>query len=527
MTDQTWFIVALVIYFAAMIAIGVYGALKTKSHEDYMLGGRNLPPAVAALSAGASDMSGWLVMGLPGALYATGLVEIWLAIGLTIGAYLNWKLVAPRLRAYTEIAKNSITVPSFLSNRTRDNTNILRIAAGIIILVFFTLYVSSGMVAGGKFFVSSFGGDYTVGMLIIAGVTLLYTLFGGFLGASYTDVVQGMIMLVSLILVPVTAMFVVGGPAQMFASVREVNADFGSMTSGGTAIGIISALAWGLGYFGQPHIIVRFMALRSSRDAKYGLVVGMSWMIICVIGAVFTALAGLAYFQQNADAILTDTKNGESVFLDLSQLLFHPLIAGVLLAAVLAAIMSTISSQLIVSSSALIEDLMGGIGIRLSAKGALWGGRIGVLVVSIIAVLLALDPGSSVLGLVAFAWAGFGAAFGPIVLLSLFWRRLTAAGAAAGMVAGAAVAFVWGQFSPDVAWGLFGEQHLYEIIPGFLVCLVLAVLVSMITPQPPAKAMEEFDDMLESLASGEARDRSAEAAGAAPAADTTGTTGTV
>ena len=204
MTDQTWFIVALVIYFAAMIAIGVYGALKTKSHEDYMLGGRNLPPAVAALSAGASDMSGWLVMGLPGALYATGLVEIWLAIGLTIGAYLNWKLVAPRLRAYTEIAKNSITVPSFLSNRTRDNTNILRIAAGIIILVFFTLYVSSGMVAGGKFFVSSFGGDYTVGMLIIAGVTLLYTLFGGFLGASYTDVVQGLLMFAALLIVPVS-----------------------------------------------------------------------------------------------------------------------------------------------------------------------------------------------------------------------------------------------------------------------------------------------------------------------------------
>ena len=525
--DLAFKLVALAVYFLAMIGIGMYAFRKTKGGEDYMLGGRQLHPFVAALSAGASDMSGWLLMGLPGALYMNGLVEAWIAVGLTVGAGLNWFFVAPRLRQYTQIAGNSITVPSFFGNRLHDRTNVLRIAAGLIILVFFTFYVSSGMVAGGVFFQSMFGGPYLTGMLLVGGVTILYTLFGGFLGASYTDVVQGMIMLVSLILVPVTAMFVVGGPAQMFASVREVNADFGSMTSGGTAIGIISALAWGLGYFGQPHIIVRFMALRSSRDAKYGLVVGMSWMIICVIGAVFTALAGLAYFQQNADAILTDTKNGESVFLDLSQLLFHPLIAGVLLAAVLAAIMSTISSQLIVSSSALIEDLMGGIGIRLSAKGALWGGRIGVLVVSIIAVLLALDPGSSVLGLVAFAWAGFGAAFGPIVLLSLFWRRLTAVGAAAGMVAGAAVAFVWGQFSPDVAWGLFGEQHLYEIIPGFLVCLVLAVVVSLVTPQPPAKAMEEFDDMLESLASGEARDRSAEAAGAAPAAGTTGTTGIV
>ena len=220
-------------------------------------------------------------------------------------------------------------------------------------------------------------------------------------------------------------MFVVGGPAAMFASVREVNADFGSMTAGGTAIGIVSSLAWGLGYFGQPHIIVRFMALRSSRDAKYGLVVGMTWMIICVFGAVFTALAGLAYFQQNTDVKITDAENGESVFLDLSQVLFHPLIAGVLLAAVLAAIMSTISSQLIVSSSALVEDLLGGVGVKLSDKAALWGGRFGVLAISVIAVLLALNPESSVLGLVAFAWAGFGSAFGPIVLLSLFWRRLT------------------------------------------------------------------------------------------------------
>ncbi|WP_193103675.1 sodium/proline symporter PutP [Brachybacterium sp. FME24] len=501
--DLVFKMIALGAYFAVMIGIGMYAFRKTSGGEDYMLGGRQLHPFVAALSAGASDMSGWLLMGLPGALYMNGLVEAWIAVGLTIGAGLNWFFVAPRLRQYTQIAGNSITVPSFFGNRLHDRTNILRIAAGLIILVFFTFYVSSGMVAGGVFFQSMFGGPYVTGMLIVGGITILYTLFGGFLGASYTDVVQGMIMLISLILVPVTAMFVVGGPVAMFDSVREVNADFGSMTAGGTFIGVISALAWGLGYFGQPHIIVRFMALRSSRDAKYGLVVGMSWMIICVIGAVFTALAGLAYFQQNSDAILSDSTNGESVFLDLSQLLFHPIIAGVLLAAVLAAIMSTISSQLIVSSSALVEDLIGGVGIKLSDKASLWGGRIGVLVVSVIALILALNPESSVLGLVAFAWAGFGSAFGPIVLLSLFWRRLTAAGAGAGMVAGAAVAFVWGQFTPDVSLGLFGEQHLYEIIPGFLVCLVLAVAVSLVTPQPPAVAMREFDDMVESFASGD------------------------
>ncbi|MGP9536426.1 sodium/proline symporter PutP [Brachybacterium sp. AOP43-C2-M15] len=508
--DLAFKLVALVAYFAVMIGIGLYAFRKTKGGEDYMLGGRQLHPFVAALSAGASDMSGWLLMGLPGALYLNGLVEAWIAIGLTVGAGLNWIFVAPRLRLYTQIADNSITVPSFFGNRLHDRTNILRIAAGLIILVFFTFYVSSGMVAGGLFFQSMFGGPYLTGMLLVGGVTILYTLFGGFLGASYTDVVQGLIMLVSLLLVPITAMFVVGGPTAMFESVREVDASFGSLVSGGTFIGILSAVAWGLGYFGQPHIIVRFMALRTSRDAKYGTIVGMTWMILCVTGAVFTAMAGLAYFQQNQDQSLTDTTNAESVFLDLSQILFHPLLAGFLLAAVLAAIMSTISSQLIVTSSALIEDLVGGVGISFTEHAKLWGGRIGVLGVSIIAVILALNPNSSVLGLVAFAWAGFGAAFGPIVLLSLFWRRLTMAGAAVGMVAGAVVSFVWGQFEPDKALGLFGDQHLYEIIPGFLVCLVLAVVVSLVTPQPPAKAMEQFDDMVEALSTGEARDRSAE-----------------
>ena len=513
--DLAFKLVALAVYFGAMIGIGLYAFRKTKGGEDYMLGGRQLHPFVAALSAGASDMSGWLLMGLPGALYMSGMVEAWIAIGLTIGAGLNWIFVAPRLRQYTQIAGNAITVPSYFGNRLHDRTNILRIAAGLIILVFFTFYVSSGMVAGGVFFQSMFGGPYLVGMLLVGGVTIVYTLFGGFLGASYTDVVQGLIMLVSLLVVPITAMFVVGGPAAMFDSVREVDPSFGSLVSGGTWVGILSAVAWGLGYFGQPHIIVRFMALRSSRDAKYGTVVGMTWMILCVGGAVFTAMAGLAYFQQNQDVQITDATNGESVFLDLAQILFHPLIAGILLAAVLAAIMSTVSSQLIVTTSALVEDIVGGVGVKLGDVAKLWGGRIGVLVVSVIAVVLALDPDSSVLALVAFAWAGFGSAFGPIVLLSLFWRRLTMAGAAVGMVAGAVVAFVWGQFEPDVTIGLFGEQHLYEIIPGFATCLVLAVVFSLITPQPPAKAMEEFDDMLDSLATGEARDRSAEEPAAA------------
>lgn len=476
MTDQTWFIVALVIYFAAMIAIGVYGALKTKSHEDYMLGGRNLPPAVAALSAGASDMSGWLVMGLPGALYATGLVEIWLAIGLTIGAYLNWKLVAPRLRAYTEIAKNSITVPSFLSNRTRDNTNILRIAAGIIILVFFTLYVSSGMVAGGKFFVSSFGGDYTVGMLIIAGVTLLYTLFGGFLGASYTDVVQGLLMFAALLIVPVLAIVSIGDLAEVAEGIRTVGADnldwFGGGLTAVTFIGIISSLAWGLGYFGQPHIIVRFMALRSPHEAKVARRIGMGWMILSLIGAVAVGLIGIAWFSIKG----IDLPDPETVTLVLAQNLMHPFVAGLVLSAVVAAIMSTMSSQMIVSSSALIEDIARLVFKKgLSEKVLAWLGRLAVLAIALIAVSIAFDSEATVLDLVGFAWAGFGAAFGPLILLSLFWRKLTNYGAIVGMISGAVVAYCWGQF---LSGGIF---DLYEIVPGFLVNLILAVVISLAT----------------------------------------------
>ncbi|WP_285892253.1 sodium/proline symporter PutP [Brachybacterium sillae] len=499
--DLTFKIIAIAIYFLAMIGIGLYAFLKTRSGDDYMLGGRSLHPFTAALSAGASDMSGWLLMGFPGALYMSGLVEAWIAIGLTVGAALNWIFVAPRLREYTQVAGDSITVPSFFENRLHDRSRLLRIAAGAVILVFFTFYVSSGMVSGGRFFESSFGGSYLAGMMLVGGVTVLYTLFGGFLGATYTDVVQGLIMFVSLLIVPIMGMFAVGGPAQMFRSVAEVNPDFGSLTGGATFIGVLSALAWGLGYVGQPHIIVRFMAMRSSRDARYGTVVGIGWMILCAVGAIFTALAGLAYFQQNQDAILTDTENGETVFLDLAQILFHPLAAGFLLAAVLAAIMSTISSQLVVTSSALVEDLIGILGGRRerSEKVQLWYGRAGVLVVSIIAMLLALNPSNTILDLVGFAWAGFGAAFGPIVLLSLFWRRLTTAGALAGMVSGAVVAFLWGKTELGTLFGLLPER-LYEIVPGFLVCLVLAIVVSLMTPKPSQRVLEEYDRTMAQLA---------------------------
>ncbi len=484
MSDQLFTFAALALYFAGMLLIGWIAFRRTSDHEDYVLGGRNLPPWVAALSAGASDMSGWLVMGLPGAIYVSGLIEAWIAIGLTIGAYLNWLLVAPRLRAYTEVSRNSITVPSFFENRLRDSTRLLRILSGVVILVFFTLYISSGMVAGGVFFESSFDGDYLTGMLLVTGVTLAYTLFGGFLGASLTDVVQGLMMVIALIVVPVAAVIAVGGLGEAGSLIAEVAPDHlsllgGTALTGGTVLAIVSALAWGLGYFGQPHIIVRFMALRSPQEAKSARRIGISWMIVSLAGAVFSGLVGIAFIAQRG----IDLSNPETVVLLMSQTLLHPFVAGLVLAAVLAAIMSTISSQLIVTSSALVEDLY-----RVfrktpppSARLVLFG-RIAVLVVAIIAALLAIAPNDTILGLVSFAWAGFGAAFGPVILLSLFWRRLTNWGALAGMFVGAATVFLWKALGTG----------LYELLPAFVFAFVAAVAVSLATHRPNAEIDEEF-----------------------------------
>lgn len=487
MSDQTWTTIAIVVYFAVMLGIGYAAFRSTDDLDDYMLGGRRLPPAVAALSAGASDMSGWLLLGLPGAIYAAGLVEAWIAVGLTVGAWLNWKFVAPRLRAYTELSNNSITVPSFFENRLRDTSRLLRVAAGLIVLIFFTFYVSSGMVAGGTFFESSFDLSYLTGLLVVGGVTLAYTLFGGFLGATWTDVAQGLLMLLALIVVPIVAVVEMGGwgvvREGILAADTSAAADHLSFVAGASATGLISAVAWGLGYFGQPHIIVRFMAMRSPQDATAGRRIGITWMILTGVGAVLTGLIGVAYVNVNGLAL----DNPETIFLVLTQALFHPVVAGIVLAAVLAAIMSTISSQLIVSSSALVEDLVKMTTRReLSARAQVMLGRGGVLVVALIAIVIALDRTTTILDLVGFAWAGFGAAFGPIVLLSLYWRRLTRWGALAGMVAGAVVAFTWGRS------GL--ADTLYEIVPGFVTGLVVAVVVSLLTRDVPEEVRAEFDE---------------------------------
>lgn len=496
MSDQAFQYTALGIYFLGMIAIGLWASTKNTDGEDYMLGGRSLRPGVAALSAGASDMSGWLVMGLPGAIYVSGLLDAWIAIGLTVGAWVNWKLVAPRLRAYSEVASNAITIPSFFDNRLKADglsSRVLRVTCGIIILVFFIFYVSSGMVAGGKFYQTTFNGDYLVGMIVIAAVTVLYTFFGGFLGATFTDVAQGLVMLIALIMVPVVAVLQFGGPGHVLHAVSEANPDALSLVSGATVVGVISSLAWGLGYFGQPHIVVRFMALRSPKDAPAARRIGISWMVLSVAGTIATALTGIAYFSTHPEASLTDTKSAETVFLDLSQILFHPLAAGFVLAAVLAAIMSTVSSQLVVSSSAAVEDLaMLVIKRKPSPKVQLWMSRGAVLAVSVIAALIALDSDSAVLELVAFAWAGFGAAFGPLMLMSLFWKKLTATGGLCSMIVGAVVTITWRYLFQDPE--STGILALYEIVPGFAAALVVGIVVSLLTYKPSERIDREFDE---------------------------------
>ena len=490
MSDHAFQLLAIVIYMVAMLAIGWYAFVRTKNLNDYMLGGRGLGPAVTALSAGAADMSGWLLMGLPGAIYLNGLVDAWIAIGLTIGAYLNWLLVAPRLRVYTQVASDSITIPSFLDNRLRDHTKAIRIAAGIIILVFFTFYVSSGMVAGGKFFTSSFGYDYHTGMLIVSGVVVAYTLFGGFLAVSYTDFLQGLTMFLALITVPLFGMFLTGGLGETVDSIKAVNPEHLSLfASTATVAGVVSSVAWGLGYFGQPHIIVRFMAIKSVKETTSARRIGIGWMIFSLGGAIATALVGVAYYQQNGGELA----DAETVFIALGQILFHPFIAGIMLAAILAAIMSTISSQLIVTSSALVEDIYKAIFNKTATDAHyVFVGRLAVLFVSIIAAFLAWNPENSILDLVGFAWAGFGAAFGPIILLALYWRKLTNIGALAGMVSGAAVAFIWGKV-PSLA------SALYEIVPGFIVCLLVAVVISFVTYKPNREIEAEFDETLRRL----------------------------
>ena len=431
---ETGTFITLGLYFVLMLAIGLYAYRESTSDvSGYILGGRRLGPAVASLSAGASDMSGWMLLGLPGAMYLSGLSSMWIAIGLFIGAFANYLIVAPRLRLYTELARDALTIPDYFDKRFLDRTRLLRVISSLVIIVFFTLYTSSGLVAGGKLFESAFGLDYSWGLFITAGVVMAYTLLGGF---------------------------------------------------------------WGLGYFGQPHIIVRFMAVRSVRDVATMRNIGMSWMLVTLVGALGTGLAGLAYASRTGLVV----EDPETIFILLSDVLFNPLITGFLLAAILAAIMSTISSQLLVSSSSLTEDFYG-IFLRKNAsqKELVLVGRLTVLAVAVAAGILAWNPSNSVLGLVSQAWAGFGAAFGPLVILSLTWKRMTRNGALAGMIVGAATVLVW-TYAPVLADGAVLGTLVYEIVPGFILSFLAIVVVSLMGKAPTGEVAETFDRVVAGLA---------------------------
>ncbi|WP_110666162.1 sodium/proline symporter PutP [Salinicola halophilus] len=479
--------ISLIAYFVLMIGIGVYAMrTSTSTSEDYMLGGRTLSPQVAALSAGASDMSGWLLLGLPGALFASGLGSAWIGIGLFVGAFFNWLLVAPRLREQTVHYGNAITIPAFLANRFPTRALSLRTISAIVIVIFFAVYTASGLVAGGKLFQSAFAGvidigglsDYATGVIITLGVVLVYTVVGGFLAVSLTDFVQGCIMMLALVIMPAVVLFGEGGGgfSQASQTLNEVDPTLFSWTAGLTFIGWLSAVTWGLGYFGQPHIIVRFMAIRSLKDVPIARNIGMSWMLISLIGAISVGLFGRAYAVRNG----LEVADPETIFIVLANLLFHPLITGFLYAALLAAVMSTISSQLLVASSSLTEDFYR-LFLRKQAteKETVRVGRLSVVAVGIVAAIIASDPGSQVLGLVSNAWAGFGAAFGPLILLSLMWSRTNGTGAIAGMVVGALTVIVWIALGWNASF--LGGPGVYEIIPGFIAALIAIIVVSRAT----------------------------------------------
>lgn len=476
---------AFVIYLASMMGIGIYYWRKEQSMSDYILGGRQLGAWVTSMSAEASDMSGWMLMGLPGYAYMAGVQAGWIALGLILGTWVNWRFVAKRLRQYTEIANDSLTMPDFFQNRFRDHTQTLRIISAVFILIFFLIYTSSGFVAGGKLFSTVFGLPYVTAMILGAFVVVFYTFLGGFMAVCWTDFVQGVMMFFAILAVPITASFLMGGPMVTASALATLNAEmFNPFTSPDgkaiSAIEIISLLAWGLGYFGQPHILVRFMAIRSSKDIKQATNIAMTWVILSLTAAVLVGMVGRVFLKQPLEGSAVET-----VFMVMTHEIFSSFFAGLILSAVLAAVMSTASSQLLVTASAVSQDFYKALLHKNAGeKELVWVSRITVVSVSLIAVLLGLDPNNFVLDMVAYAWAGFGAAFGPTLIFSLFWKRMTRNGALAGVVVGGLTVLIWKQLA------LFG---LYEIVPGFILSSAAIYITSMLGAPPSQEIQDEFE----------------------------------
>lgn len=461
MSSSTLIALAFGLYLAAMLGVGVFFVSRSRNISDFYLGGRKLNKWVTAISAQASDMSGWLLLGLPGAAYVAGLADsLWIAVGLGVGTWLNWRYVALRLRHYTHIAGNAITIPDFFENRFQDRSHVLRMVAALIILVFFLIYTASGFVAGAKLFNTVFGLSYQWALLLGVGVILSYTFMGGFMAVCWTDLFQGLLMLCAIIVVPVAGIIRLGGVGPMNEALATAGKAhmFNLLTyaDGAKSVGVIalmSTLGWGLGYFGMPHILVRFMAIQHPGEVVQARRIAMIWVVLALSAAVLMGCIGAAFAPGLAD--------GERVFMEMIRALFPPFLAGILLSAILAAIMSTADSQLLVTASALSGDIYHALFRKQAGdRELLWVSRGAVMLIALIAYFMARDPNSSVFGLVSYAWAGFGASFGPVVLAALFVRRTTRAGALTGMLAGFLTVVLWKNF--------MGHTGLYEIFPGFV-----------------------------------------------------------
>ena len=485
MTHDLTIINTFVLYIGIMMAIGVYYYRRTRNMSDYFLGNRKLGAWVTSLSAEASDMSGWMLMGVPGFAYLAGLNAGWIAVGIAIGTWANWHFVAARLRKYTELADNALTLPEFLQNRYHDTTNLLRIVPAIFILIFFVIYTASGFVSAGRLFETVFGIPYEYAIFIGAGSVIFYTLVGGFLAVARTDFIQGIMMFFAILVVPICGTMASGGFERTLAEIGSVQASMLqplTKPDGSTlgAIELISLLAWGIGYFGQPHILVRFMAIRTSGEIRRATHIAMTWVVLSLAAAVAVGMVGRVYLTEP----LTGTAS-ETVFLVMTNELFPPIAAGLILSAVLAAIMSTASSQLLVAASAFAQDFYRTL-IHKDAEQTelVWISRASVLVIASLAVFLGFNPNSFILDMVSYAWAGFGAAFGPAILMSLFWKRTTRNGVIAGIIVGGVTVLVWKQFA------LFG---LYEIVPGFLLSLLAIYGISLLGEPPAQDIQETFD----------------------------------
>lgn len=472
------------IYLLIMLGIGWYFYNRTKNLSDYVLGGRSLGSWGTSISAQASDMSGWLLLGLPGAAYATGLSgSVWMATGLAIGTYLNWKLVAQRLRISTQKYSNSITIPSYLENRFNDDSRLLRKASSIFILLFFLVYTASGFVSGGKLFQTVFGVPYKVSVIIGAIVVVAYTFLGGFMAVCWTDIIQGLLMFFTLLILPVVVLIKAGGINEVISAIDpSLLNPFNAASITGSAssstvlvvISIISSLAWGLGYFGQPHILARFMAIKNPDLIKKSRIIAMFWVVLSLFGATAVGLVGHSVIPD----ISAYGGDSETIFMLLVNKCVPLILTGILMSAILAAIMSTADSQLLVAASTVSEDFYKGmIKPKASDRELILVSRLTVLSVAIIALIIAFNPNSSVLGLVSYAWAGFGAAFGPVILLSLFYKKMTKNGAAAGMIVGGLTSVLWPLLKKVSSLAIF---QLYEIVPGFLFAVLAIFIVSKI-----------------------------------------------